>query len=238
MGMKILAILCTFFVVSLLTACDGSRSSPSAALTGEQSVRYRVTFSEQWLRSNFTTQFPDNAHFSGLVGATHNSQVVFWQPGQPASAGIKNMAETGGKSPFDAEIMAQIAAGKAQHFLSGPGITNRPGEAKLEFEVSRSFPQVTLVSMVAPSPDWFVGVHNLSLLGSDGEFVPTLTHPLAVYDAGTDSGATFTSVNSASPGDVIGRLTCQPNDCDFAEGVHRNPQTTVTHIGQFEFERL
>ncbi len=107
----------------------------------------------------------------------------------------------------------------------------------LNFEINKDYPLVTLVSMVAPSPDWFVGVAGLDLRGTDGEFVQSLLVPLVVYDAGTDSGLRFTSSNSASEGEVITRLNCEINDCDFVQGIHRDSAASVTTIGSFLFER-
>ena len=46
--------------------------------------------------------------------------------------------------------------------------------------------------MIAPSPDWFVGVDSLNLY-EDGAFVDEKTVVLYAYDAGTDSGTTYTS---------------------------------------------
>ncbi|MCB9149802.1 MAG: spondin domain-containing protein [Caldilineaceae bacterium] len=54
---------------------------------------------------------------------------------------------------------------------------------------------LTLVTMVAPSPDWFVGVHNLSLLDEHGEWLASGSVTLYPYDAGSDNGATYGAPN-------------------------------------------
>ncbi|MFO1512860.1 MAG: spondin domain-containing protein [Verrucomicrobiota bacterium] len=54
-----------------------------------------------------------------------------------------------------------------------------------------TFP-VTLVSMIAPSPDWFVGVDGLSLI-ADGQWATNKVVTLYGKDAGTDSGASYSS---------------------------------------------
>ncbi|MEM7259564.1 MAG: spondin domain-containing protein, partial [Pseudomonadota bacterium] len=114
--------------------------------------------------------------------------------------------------------------------VSGGGVAESPGAVSVEFEVSADYPQVTIVSMVAPSPDWFVGVHNLSLL-ADGNFVSDLSIDLAVYDAGTDSGTRYTSADIETQGrEPIGLLTSQPEDAPFQEG--------RPFVGQLVFERL
>jgi hypothetical protein len=48
------------------------------------------------------------------------------------------------------------------------------------------------VTMVAPSPDWFVGVSGFRLL-ENGAWVTERTVSLVPWDAGTDSGPSFTS---------------------------------------------
>ena len=45
-----------------------------------------------------------------------------------------------------------------------------------------------------PSPDWFVGVSNVSLCAG-GDWVEELRLAGTVYDAGTDNGLTFTAPN-------------------------------------------
>ncbi len=44
--------------------------------------------------------------------------------------------------------------------------------------------------MVAPSPDWFMGISNVSLL-QNNKWVDSLTLNIKVYDAGTEQGDVF-----------------------------------------------
>jgi hypothetical protein len=67
----------------------------------------------------------------------------------------------------------------------------------LDFTISQSHPLVTLVSMIAPSPDWFVGVAGLPLR-RDGGWVDSLTVDLYGWDAGTDDGITYESEDAPS----------------------------------------
>ena len=166
---------------------------------------YEVTFTSIWSAQNHPYEYPSGlAHLSGLIGATHNAVANFWKLGQVATSGIEDMAETGGKSVFTTEINAEIEAGNAQHLLSGGGIGTSPGVVKLQFEVSQQYPMITLVSMIAPSPDWFVGISDLSLI-ENGQWLENLVIPLYAYDAGTDSGTLYTSENS----DTLPRATIQ-----------------------------
>lgn len=222
-----------------LTACSSGGGNSSPASTPEsnsETAKYRLTFSDQWNATNFPTLYPSSAHFSGLIGTTHNEQVIFWQEGQPATAGIEQMAETGGKSAFTREIQSAIDDGKAQHLLSGGGISSTPGSVSIEFDVSKSYPLVTVVSMIAPSPDWFVGTQSLNLMENDN-FVDSKTIDLISWDSGTDSGVQFTAAN-ADEDSIIGKLQCQAADCDFVDGKHRNSSATPQYIGTFTFTKL
>jgi hypothetical protein len=102
------------------------------------------------------------------------------------------MAETGGVTLLSGEIAA--AGNFMRELLSGPGMATSPGAAAIPlFSASRDHPLVTLVSMIAPSPDWFVGVTKLSLLDDSNQWKETLTVQLYPYDAGTDDGVDYRS---------------------------------------------
>jgi hypothetical protein len=142
-------------------------------------------------------EFPSGPHFSSLVGGTHEASVAFWQPGALASRGIQEMAERGRTSPLEAEIGVAVAAGTAERSFVGGNIPNSPGVATVEFDVSQRYPRLTLVSMVAPSPDWFVGVAGLVLF-DNGQWVEERHVTLVPWDAGTDSGRTFDADDEVS----------------------------------------
>ena len=63
--------------------------------------------------------------------------------------------------------------------------------------VTRDHPMLTLVSMIGPSPDWFVGVSRLSLLGG-GQWRTQHSGNLYPYDAGTENGEEFSLSNPAT----------------------------------------
>ncbi len=210
------AVVVSITLVAMSGCSDDSSTDPN--ITSDAS--YKVTFTSTWISTNFPTEFPGGAHFSGLVGGTHNNQVRFWESGQLATDGIQSMAETGAKSGLLDEIGTAITEGKAEFMLSGSG-NSAIGTVELEFDINVTYPLVTLVSMVAPSPDWFVGVRDLSLYDNTaGDWINTLTMNLKVYDAGSDSGLSFASANtSTQPADPILLLTSTPADTDFVDGV-------------------
>jgi hypothetical protein len=185
--------------VLLVTAGCAHNGLPTASLgSGPDSVAtYTVTFTATWSDTSHPVSFPTSAHFSGLIGATHDGGVTFWAPGALASPGIQAMAELGAKTPFDTEIAAAISAGTARDTLSGGAVARSPGSVALDFEIAVTHPRVTLVTMIAPSPDWFVGVAGLSLLAND-RWVDSLVVDLRGWDAGTDDGASYIAPNAPS----------------------------------------
>ena len=191
-------------------------------------AHYRVTFDATWSAATHPIDFPPNPHFSGLIGGTHNDGAVFWQEGALASAGIESMAETGSKTLLTAEVQTQITAGNAGEVISGGGINPSPGSASTIFTATQNFNLATVVSMIAPSPDWFVGVSGIALF-ENNQWVDMVAVELRPYDAGTDSGTTYTSPNNdTNPPDPIAEITGYP----FENG------GTVAPLGTFTFERI
>ncbi len=205
--------------------------------TGEEqssaprNATYRVTFDAGWTAATHPAQFPgESAHFSGLVGSVHSEQVIFWEPGQIATDGIELMAETGSKEIFISEINFAIDEGSATALIDGPGIATGDGSGSVEIIVSIDYPQLTITTMLAPSPDWFAGLHNFNLF-VDGEFINDTQIDARLYDAGTDSGVSFTSGDDdTDPRETITLLSSDPADSDFSNG--------EPFVGRFIIERL
>jgi hypothetical protein len=227
------SILFSGFVLLAATACGGRSpvapsSTPSSSATPAESARYRVSFDASWSEETHPTDIPRTPHFSGLIGGTHGSAARFWEEGALASEGIRLMAEQGRKTPLDTEIEAAISAGRGQYVLSGGDVPRSPGSVSLDFDITRDYPLVTLVSMVAPSPDWFVGISSLNLI-ENGTWVTEKIVTLHPYDAGTDSGVTFSSADVKTlPPQPIHRITTGP----FVVGA------SVPPVGTFTFRRI
>ncbi|MFL7794766.1 MAG: spondin domain-containing protein, partial [Anaerolineae bacterium] len=87
---------------------------------------------------------------------------------------------------------------------------------------------VSVVTMIAPSPDWFVGVSALNLL-EDGVWVDEKVVELFPYDAGTDSGVSYTSPDLP---------TASPEGIFMIEGGPLLVGDSVIPLGTFTFTRL
>ena len=158
-------------------------------------ANYRVTFAANWTAASHQggVPLPGTAHFSPLIGAVHNAEIKFWEPGQLASPGIEDMAELGLTAKLTGEISNEINENPpdALAVISRSGNIDNTATATISsITVNQDFPLITLVSMIAPSHDWFIGVQNLTLW-EDGAWVERKVVDLYPYDAGTEEGTDF-----------------------------------------------
>ena len=213
-GARFLVAACAALLVAPLgLGCsaygDGSDDMSLSPQAGEAaaagaSATYTITFTGAWTAEATPGGVPDGAHFSPLIGGVHNADVAFLEAGGQATPGIESMAERGRTATLTEEI--QAAGANALSVLrkdSGPGAT-----ASDTFEavtVTADHPRITLLSMIAPSPDWFVGVFGLSLLDAEGNWADALTVNLYPWDAGTEGGDDFSFDNAATvpPGIIV-----------------------------------
>jgi hypothetical protein len=205
-------------------------ANASATRQSSQHARYRLTLKSTWSAETHSLNFPPDPHYSDLIGAVHNAQVRFWELDTMASPGIQLMAERGRSKAMLEHINEATEAGFVLSLIVGEGVKLSPGTTSTEFDVSRDYPEITVTTMLAPSPDWFVGVHNYSLI-QDGNFIESATIELVLYDSGSDNGALYISRNDkADPLLPISRLSSKPEDTPFVDG--------MPPVGVFILERL
>ena len=217
-------LLILLFILSMI-------GQPLAAQ--DDSATYRVTFEGTWSADSphphpeGADGFPGNAHFSPLIGAVHSADIIFWEPGGLATSGVETVAELGVTGDLRAEVEAEIANGTTLALLSGPDVSPSPGIALIEdVQVTTEYPLITLLTMIAPSPDWFIGVSGLSLMGENGWENEVIVE-LHGYDAGTEDGIAFSLGNDAtSPHEpiqtlsetILGKFTFTRTDANEGEG--------------------
>lgn len=187
-------LILIFAITSFLTVYGQSRAS------------YTITFTSVWdsetndpTNGNSTVTLPGNAHWSDLVGATHNNSVALLEMGGFATTGVKNVAEIGNNTAIMNEVQAFINAGNADQYLQAPfdDFAPRTFATHMNIEVSEDYPLLSLLAMIAPSPDWMIAVNSINLRDGNA-WVQNLNIPLFPYDAGTDSGTSYTSGNQAT----------------------------------------
>lgn len=183
----------------------------SAYSYAQSEATYSVNFTSNWTQTAHphpSGSLPGNAHWSKLVGATHNSDVVFLEMGGIATQGVENIAETGNNTVFFNEVQAAIADNYASSLVDGDDLTTAEGQINIdEIITTQDYPLLTLLSMIAPSPDWMIAVNSVSLVDGNGDWIDEINIDLYPYDSGTDSGVDYTSPNAdTNPQEPISSL--------------------------------
>jgi hypothetical protein len=197
--------------VSLGLAACSTVEGPSRAMPGTQAgmteasmsaestpqrARYEVSFVPTWNPATHPVEYPFAHAKKGLltpaIGATHNSGYAIFAPGTQPTPGLERLSEKGKHSPLDTEIQQAIKQGNAKSLIrfsqGSPGPVHRTIAAT--FDITEDSPLVSIVGMIAPSPDWFYGVSSVELW-KDGRWVPTLAVPAYAWDSGGDGGTTY-----------------------------------------------
>lgn len=159
-------------------------------------AKYSINFTSVQNANDHGT-LPNNAHWSKLVGATHKTANTFWSTGSKATTGIKDIAERGSNTVFNAEVNTAISNKEADQYINGPNLATATGSIIInDLIVDENYSLLTLISMIAPSPDWFIGVNSINLLDENSNWKSSVSLDLYAYDSGTDSGAAYTSANA------------------------------------------
>ncbi|XP_062512712.1 uncharacterized protein LOC134188563 [Corticium candelabrum] len=157
-------------------------------------AKYRLTMYGNFTQQLHPYKYPQSAHFSPLIGATHSQLYSLWRTFGFASLGVKSVCETGASSTLRDEMRA--AAAGIHSVISGSGISTGDGSVETEFSINCTYPFVSVISMIAPSPDWIVGINSLRLCRPGG-WLKNYHTSLPAYDCGTDSGVSYTSPDAA-----------------------------------------
>ena len=193
-------------------------ATPHAAPAAAQEVTYQVEFEGNWTTSSTPGGVVRGAHFTTLIGAVHSGDVTFWSSGSRATPGVEDVAELGSVSLFRSEVRTSPHTRTViQQGVSGGG----RGRATFTITLTPSHPRVTLLSMIGPSPDWFVGVSGVSLLDSSDNWLGEHVVDLYPYDAGTEDGTEFTLSNP--PHEPPGRHQEHPGRGEVLERPHGTP---------------
>ena len=213
----------SFLTIALL-ACQ--KNDPIS----KYDVLYNVRFEATWSDSTHPGSYPGNAHFSPLVALSHVPNFFMFFSGYPASDGLRILAETGQTDSLLDEFSYAINTGQALDARLGPEVPS-PGQGSLDIGVTSTRHAVTVVSMIAPSPDWFVAGRAVLFDAQDGKWYDKVTIDAISLDAGSDAGSDFTSPNM--PMDSVSGVypittgpLIQPGD------------TLVQNMGKFIFERI
>ena len=191
-------LLVSLTLAASLAACgkEAPKPGPAAAAPPARQVmpagpaEYRIVVKSTWTPANQPYEYPSGAHFSGLIGASHNANYSIFEVGRRPTPGLERLSEEGKHSPLDDEIRAAIEAGTALAMFETGGLKNFKDSLVTTVRVDAKHPLVSVVNMVAPSPDWFTGAESVNL-AENGGWVKTRTLVLPAYDSGGDDGTTY-----------------------------------------------
>lgn len=163
-----------------------------------QNATYKIEFISNWSSATHPTDFPSStAHWSPLIGTTHKDATPFFQLGMLASNGVEQVAETGSTTIITQEINTIIATGNAFEIINGSGLASGLGTITInDVNVDANFPYISLLTMIAPSPDWIAQINNLKLTDVSNNWVASISVQVYATDAGTDNGTTYAATNS------------------------------------------
>jgi hypothetical protein len=178
----------------LLMSCTTMPGQSTSNLRCEGVAEYKLTFVSTWSAETHPESFPPDPHYSKLVGATHQTYGQVWSLGQLATTGVKDIAEQGLNVKFRKEIDWAIKIDEAGSYIDGPDMKLSPGQIGTRFTVTPDFPLVSVLSMIAPSPDWVVGVSGLNMC-ENATWVLEKALTLRAFDVGTDAGTTYVATN-------------------------------------------
>jgi len=212
-------------IVSTSLLCLGAAQAASA----ESPVRYQVTFERTWSAKTHPQDFPLLAHFSPVIGATHNGSFEIFPVGKAATAGLEHLCEEGKHQPLDAEIRAAVEKGAAGALIETPDpLRSVPGQATATFEIDAKHPMVSIAAMIAPSPDWCAVAADVALQ-ENGQWVAKKTAVLEAWDVGTDSASSYRALDD----DTQPRGSIQPSETPyFVKDGKRIPVGSVTFVRQ------
>lgn len=195
----------------------------SADTNCEGKATYRAVYRLNWIRTTTPRGFPGTggyenggAHFSEFVGASHNSKYSMWESGELATNSIRRLAEDGNYKPLVSDLEDEKDDSNVLDMDLSYFLDSGVGQSINTFDVDKKHTLFSSAGMIAPSPDWYLGVSDVELCDrKTGKWkqVALDGFPLYAYDAGTDSGLSFNSDNKkTTPFVPISRLTGENPD--------------------------
>lgn len=201
----------------VLTSCssdDDNSTDDTGGGEGDNPVTatYRITFTPNWTVDQFPTDYPTNPNFSAMVVAVHAPGKRVFALGQQASDGLKVYAETGDSGDLVTDLSSQGSEDSVDFFVSTAIAGGGPTESQsVNVTVDPEKTSISMVVSLNPSPDWFTGLDGFSIVLPSDALVSEETLTLSVFDAGTDSGATYTSADDpTSPQGSISVVNTPP----------------------------
>ncbi len=169
---SVLATITTLIALLVLAGCDNNSNNGSAvAPAPAPNARYEIT------TTNLTTGQP----LSPLAVLIHDNSAQAFTIGQPASAGLEQLAESGDNSQFLTQMNAVVETSGAAPL--GPGASET-----LTLELNTNDPSgmhLTVVTMLVNTNDAITAVNAASI--AELAVDESMTFSTISYDTGTEA---------------------------------------------------
>lgn len=116
--------------------------------------------------------------FTPFLLVTHESSIRLFEIGQPASAGLATLAETGDVAPLSAALDTEPEVNMT---AAGAGLTDPGASVTLMIRGRPNRDRLSLAAMLIPTNDAFVALDAVQLPAHGSE-----THAVHAYDAGSE----------------------------------------------------
>ena len=140
------------------------------------------------------TNLTHGSHFTPLLVAAHADTIQLFQTGTAASMNLQAMAEGGDISGLSTDL---DAAGADKVADPVPGLLAPGVSTSFSLSTSAGNDRLSIVAMILPTNDGFVGLDSLEVPTTPGSY----TYDLKAYDAGTE-------LNDEDCGNIPGPLSC------------------------------
>ena len=127
---------------------------------------------------NVTNLTPSQS-FTPILAATHSGAASIYLPGTPASPELGTLAEEGNVAPLTSLLNGMPAS--VMQVVSTPGLTTPAVTTSLTIMGGGTFDRLSIVAMLIPTNDAFVGVNTTLPTGGEVKVVYAYA-----YDAGTE----------------------------------------------------
>jgi hypothetical protein len=166
----------------------------AAPATAMYKVTFVPTFTSKTHPHHYLASGKPITHFSPMIGVTYKKGYMLYKTGKKPTPGLELLSERGKHDGLMKEFDMAKKQGKVYSVFTSQGGNNGPvpKAVEMQFTASKMFPRAAVVAMIAPSPDWFVGVSNVKLY-KNGSWVPSVTVKGYAYDSGGDKGKDYTS---------------------------------------------
>jgi len=179
-------------------------------ISSTQNVQYGCVFENQWNKDRHPLEFPQDAlhvHWTKQVLASHDSSYNMWKEGSLASEGVQKLAESGGIANIIEELQDHgdsYDIGYDKYlYAQDPKVIYEP------LQMSSNKRYISAITKLSPSPDWFSGFHDFNTVNEKSNtWYEEFIIPIYPFDAGTEDGETYNTVNSRTfPAEQISQFT-------------------------------